>query len=58
MPAYGTALNPSETAALMRYLMTLHGNLTLAVDSSRDLTHADQPQPPKPAAPEVGHPLQ
>ncbi|MGP8258667.1 MAG: cytochrome b N-terminal domain-containing protein [Acidobacteriaceae bacterium] len=40
MPAYGNALSPSETKALMRFLMTLHGDLAPAVDASRDLTHA------------------
>jgi ubiquinol-cytochrome c reductase cytochrome b subunit len=55
MPAYGNALNPSETKALMRYLMTLRGNdLAPAIDASRELTHADQtltgaPQPTPPA---------
>jgi ubiquinol-cytochrome c reductase cytochrome b subunit len=43
MPAYGNALNPAETKALMRFLMTLNGNLAPAVDSSRELTHADAP---------------
>jgi ubiquinol-cytochrome c reductase cytochrome b subunit len=51
MPAYGNALNPSETKALMRFLMTLRGeNLGLAVDSSRGLTHVDQTQPTSPPA--------
>jgi ubiquinol-cytochrome c reductase cytochrome b subunit len=45
MPAYGNALNPSETKALMRFLMTLNGNLAPAVDASRTLTHTE-PQPP------------
>jgi ubiquinol-cytochrome c reductase cytochrome b subunit len=40
MPAYGNALNPSETKALMRFLMILRGNnLTPAVDASTHLTH-------------------
>jgi ubiquinol-cytochrome c reductase cytochrome b subunit len=51
MPAYGNALSPSETKALTRFLMTLHGDLAPAVDASRDLTHADPTQPPQPAAP-------
>src|ERR1035437_6547738 len=51
MPAYGNALNPSETKALMRFLKTLHGDLAPAVDASRDLTHADPTQPPQPTAP-------
>ncbi len=38
MPAYGNALNPSETTALVQFLKTLRGdNLTPAVDSSRGL---------------------
>jgi len=48
MPAYGNALNPSETKALMRYLMTLRGNnLAPAIDASTHLTHPT-PSPPKP----------
>ena len=50
MPAYGNALNPSETKALMRFLMTLNGSLTPAVDASRELAQPAQPQP-APAAP-------
>jgi ubiquinol-cytochrome c reductase cytochrome b subunit len=51
MPAYGNALNPSETKALMRFLLTLRGdNLAPAVDSSRGLTHADQTQSGQPPA--------
>ena len=39
MPAYGNALNPSETKALVSFLMTLRGNdLEPAVDASRALT--------------------
>jgi ubiquinol-cytochrome c reductase cytochrome b subunit len=49
MPAYGNALNPAETKALIRFLMTLNGNLTPAVDASRDLTHSDPNQLPPPA---------
>jgi ubiquinol-cytochrome c reductase cytochrome b subunit len=38
MPAYGNALNPSETTALVRFLTTLRGNdLSPAVDASRRL---------------------
>ena len=41
MPAYGNALNPSETKALVSFLMTLRGNdLDPAVDASRSLAHA------------------
>jgi ubiquinol-cytochrome c reductase cytochrome b subunit len=46
MPAYGNALNPSETKALMRFLMTLRGNnLQPAVNAARGLTHIDEPVP-------------
>ena len=39
MPAYGNALNPSETKALVSFLMTLRGNdLQPAIDASRELT--------------------
>jgi ubiquinol-cytochrome c reductase cytochrome b subunit len=38
MPAYGNALNPSETTALVRFLATLRGNdLPRAIDASRHL---------------------
>jgi ubiquinol-cytochrome c reductase cytochrome b subunit len=38
MPAYGNALNPSETTALVRFLTTLRGNdLSPATDASRHL---------------------
>jgi ubiquinol-cytochrome c reductase cytochrome b subunit len=40
MPAYGNALNPSETTALVHFLLTLRGqNLTPAVDASKNLTN-------------------
>jgi ubiquinol-cytochrome c reductase cytochrome b subunit len=59
MPAYGNALNPSETKALMRFLMTLRGNQAPAVDASRDLAKPNNPQqPPPPAVPQTGHQLQ
>jgi ubiquinol-cytochrome c reductase cytochrome b subunit len=59
MPAYGNALNPSETKALMRFLMTLRGNQAPAVDASRDLAEPNNPQqPPPPAVPQTGHQLQ
>ena len=52
MPAYGNALNPSETKALVSFLMTLRGNnLTPATDSSRDLTHISDLQTLQPAKP-------
>ncbi len=38
MPAYGNALNPSETTALVRFLTTLRGkDLSPAVDASRHM---------------------
>ncbi len=51
MPAYGNALSPAETKALMRFLMTLHGDLAPAIDASRVLTHADV-TPPAQAVPQ------
>jgi ubiquinol-cytochrome c reductase cytochrome b subunit len=46
MPAYGNALNPSETKALTSFLETLRGrDLAPAVDSSRDLTEARDAKP-------------
>jgi len=45
MPAYGNALNPSETKALMSFLLTLRGNnLAPAFDSSTNLTHPNPAQ--------------
>ncbi|MGB6946964.1 MAG: cytochrome b N-terminal domain-containing protein [Bryobacteraceae bacterium] len=39
MPSYGNALNPSETNALVHFLLTLRGqDLAPAVDASRGLT--------------------
>jgi ubiquinol-cytochrome c reductase cytochrome b subunit len=39
MPAYGNALNPAETTALVRFLMTLRSpDLPPATDASRKLT--------------------
>ena len=39
MPSYGNALSPSETTALVHFLLTLRGpGLTPAVDASRTLT--------------------
>ena len=44
MPAYGKALSPSETTALVRFLTTLRGNdLTPAIDASRHLAASTQP---------------
>jgi ubiquinol-cytochrome c reductase cytochrome b subunit len=48
MPAYGNALNPSETKALVSFLVTLRGNdLSPAVDASRKLTDTSQLQIPE-----------
>ena len=39
MPSYGNALDPAETTALVRFLLTLRGpDLTPAVDASQRLT--------------------
>ena len=47
MPAYGNALNPSETKALVAFLVTLRGHdLDRAVDASRSLTRVDEPVKP------------
>ena len=43
MPAYGNSLNPSETKALVSFLMTLRGkDLQPAVDASHGLVHDTQ----------------
>ena len=48
MPAYGNALNPSETKALVEFLMTLRGNhLSPAIDASRGLTNTSDLQAPQ-----------
>jgi len=45
MPAYGNALNPSETTALVAFLKTLRGNdLRPAQDASRALTGTNPPE--------------
>jgi ubiquinol-cytochrome c reductase cytochrome b subunit len=47
MPAYGNALNPSETKALVQFLMTLRGNdLRPAVDVSHKLVNTTEIQMP------------
>jgi ubiquinol-cytochrome c reductase cytochrome b subunit len=47
MPAYGNALSPSETTALVRFLTTLRGNdLPPAIDASRHLVLSSQTPPP------------
>jgi ubiquinol-cytochrome c reductase cytochrome b subunit len=43
MPAYGNALNPAETKALVSFLMTLRGNnLAPAVDASNKLASTSE----------------
>ena len=52
MPAYGNALSPSETTALVHFLTTLRGNdLAPAIDASQRLTSSNEP----PATPSKGH---
>ena len=49
MPAYGNALNPSETTALVRFLTTLRGDdLSPAIDASQHLVSSSE-QPAGPA---------
>ncbi len=46
MPAYGNALNPSETTALVHFLLTLRGgNLTPAIDASRKIALTSERAP-------------
>ncbi len=52
MPAYGDALNPSETTALVRFLTTLRGNnQSPAIDASRKRVLSSE----SPTAPPTGH---
>lgn len=52
MPAYGNALSPSETTALVRFLTTLRGdNLPTAIDASRHVAVSSD----LPAAQGSGH---
>jgi ubiquinol-cytochrome c reductase cytochrome b subunit len=52
MPAYGNALSPSETTALVRFLTTLRGNdLPSAIDASRHIALSGE----TPAAPHKAH---
>jgi ubiquinol-cytochrome c reductase cytochrome b subunit len=56
MPAYGNALNPAETTALVHFLLTLRGgNLSPAIDASRKLVSSTEQSPsqvpPKMSAP-------
>jgi len=47
MPAYGNALDPSETTALVHFLLTLRaGHQPLAIDASRNMVTPVQPSPP------------
>lgn len=47
MPAYGNALSPSETTALVRFLTTLRGNdLPPAIDASRHLVLSNETTTP------------
>jgi ubiquinol-cytochrome c reductase cytochrome b subunit len=47
MPAYGNALNPSETAALVSFLMTLNTeNEPSAIDASRKMVNGGPNVPP------------
>lgn len=51
MPAYGNALNPAETTALVRFLTTLRGHdLSPAIDASRHMALSSE----SPAAPPRG----
>jgi ubiquinol-cytochrome c reductase cytochrome b subunit len=50
MPAYGNALNPSETKALVSFLKTLRGNdLPAAIDPAKSLTNSSELQVPQTA---------
>ncbi len=46
MPAYGNALDPAETTALVRFLTTLRGNdLSPAIDASRHMALSGESSP-------------
>ena len=48
MPAYGNALSPSETTALVHFLMTLRSkNRPPAIDASQRLISSDSIAPPQ-----------
>jgi ubiquinol-cytochrome c reductase cytochrome b subunit len=48
MPAYGNALSPSETKALVSFLKTLRdSNVPPAIDASRSLTHSSSLRMPE-----------
>ena len=56
MPAYGNALNPSETKALVAFLTTLRGNnLPPAIDASRNLAHGNSLPVPQSSATQAAH---
>ena len=44
MPAYGSALSPQQTAALVRFLETMHGSERPAEENSRQLMHKQSGQ--------------
>jgi ubiquinol-cytochrome c reductase cytochrome b subunit len=48
MPAYGNALNPAETTALVHFLLTLRGNRSPAVDAAGKLALSSAQSPPQP----------
>jgi ubiquinol-cytochrome c reductase cytochrome b subunit len=51
MPAYGNALNPSETTALVHFLLTLRGNdLSPAIDASRKVAQGESPHSSSPGS--------
>ena len=55
MPAYGNALNPPETTALVHFLLTLRGgNLTPAIDASRKMAFNSEQSPASPSPPGSG----
>jgi ubiquinol-cytochrome c reductase cytochrome b subunit len=59
MPAYGNALNPSETKALVRFLMTLRGEkLAPAVDESNKLADTTEMHFPPASQPSPGQKTQ
>ncbi len=45
MPAYGNALNPSETTALVRFLTTLRSSEMPAIDASRHMVVSEEQRP-------------
>jgi ubiquinol-cytochrome c reductase cytochrome b subunit len=44
MPAYGSALSPQQTTALVRFLETMHGSERPAQDGSQELTQRQPAQ--------------